>query len=183
MKTLNTQRLILKSFEEEYLDDFFEYASSPYVGPAAGWEPHKTIEDSKVIMKSFLESDENYMIIYKENGKLIGSVGLHADKVRAYPNSREIGYVLSHDYWGMGIMTEAVSEVIECAFEHMGLSVLTVAHFPDNRRSKRVIEKLGFVYEGLVPEAYLCADGTYRDEQRYRMTAEDYKRMRRNTVW
>lgn len=180
MKTLETDRLVLKSFEEKYLDDFFEYASSPVVGPAAGWEPHRTIEDSRMIMKSFLESDENYMIIYKENGKLIGSVGLHHDKLRNYRNCREIGYVLSDKYWGRGIMTEAVREVIRHAFENMGLSVLTVGHFPSNHRSCRVIEKLGFVYEGFEADAYLCANGTRRDEERYRMTKDDYIRIKEN---
>lgn len=51
-----------------------------------------------------------------------------------------IGYVLSEDYWGKGLMTEAVKEVIRYLFEEVKLDIITIYHYPFNVRSKRVIE-------------------------------------------
>lgn len=73
MKTLETERLILRKFVEDDLDDLFEYAQSPNVGPNAGWAPHKTKEDSANILKMFIEEDEVWAIVEKKSNKVIGS--------------------------------------------------------------------------------------------------------------
>ncbi len=59
---------------------------------------------------------------------------------------KEIGYVLSKDYWGRGLMPEAVRRVIAFCFEEQGLDALTVGHFSKNSQSRRVIEKCGFSF-------------------------------------
>lgn len=57
MKILETERLLLRDFEESDLDDLFEYAKSPNVGPNAGWSPHMSKEDSMNIIKMFMEGE------------------------------------------------------------------------------------------------------------------------------
>ena len=57
---------------------------------------------------------------------------------------REIGYVLSKDYWGKGLMPEAVNRVIKFCFEQENYDYLMCSHFVINSQSKRVIEKSGF---------------------------------------
>lgn len=57
---------------------------------------------------------------------------------------REIGYVLSKDYWGMGLMPEAVKAVIKYLFEDVKLDFIICNHYTDNDQSKRVKEKCGF---------------------------------------
>ena len=57
---------------------------------------------------------------------------------------REIGFVLSKDYWGKGLMPEAVSGVIKWLFDEVGLDFIVCGHSPENLRSKRVQEKCGF---------------------------------------
>lgn len=59
---------------------------------------------------------------------------------------REIGYVLSKDYWGMGLMPEAVQAVISYLFDVARLDFIIVGHFDWNKQSRRVIEKCGFQY-------------------------------------
>ena len=69
---------------------------------------------------------------------------------------REIGYVLSRDYWGMGIMPEAVNAVINYLFNDLGLDFLTCGYYDFNRQSKRVQEKCGFKpYRKLVMDTRL----------------------------
>ncbi len=93
--------------------------------------------------------DAERALVLKENGKVIGSLGILADRLRheGMGKGREIGYVLSHAYWGRGLMPEAVKRIIRFVFEEEKLDYLAVSHFTFNARSKRVIEKCGFRYE------------------------------------
>ena len=148
---IETDRLILRAWQESDLNDFYEYASVEGVGEMAGWKHHESIEVSKKILQSFISGKSTFAIVYKENNKVIGSLGLHeswANHEDLYKdkNAKEIGYVLSKSYWGMGLMPEAVKGVIEFCFDKCNLDILTICHFSFNSQSKRVIEKCGFKY-------------------------------------
>ncbi len=148
---LETERMILRPWKETDIDDFFEYASVDGVGQAAGWKPHESKEESAQILQLFIEEKKTFAIVLKENNKVIGSIGLekmYLDLGEPYTSrkGREIGYVLSKDYWGHGLMTEAVQEVIRYCFQNVGCDFLLVDHFEKNHRSQRVIEKCGFKF-------------------------------------
>ncbi len=148
---IETKRLILKAFAKEDLQDFYNYASVPGVGEMAGWPHHKSIETSKQILHSFIEEKEVFAVHHKLDGKVIGSLGLHkswANEDKAYKGLKvkEIGYVLSKDYWGQGLMPEAVKAVIDYGFNVLDLDAFTCGHFLDNSQSQRVIEKCGFEF-------------------------------------
>ncbi len=177
MKTLETNRLILRSFKVTDLDDFYEYAKNPNVGPNAGWPPHASREDSRKILTSFIENGEVWAIVLKENNKVIGSLGIHRDQLRTATDVRMLGYVLSEDYWGRGLMTEAARAAIRYTFETMDISLLTVHHYSHNQRSRRVIEKLGFHYEGTLRHCSRIYDGTVHDTACYSMTREEWEKL------
>lgn len=148
---LETEHLILRPFKEADLDDFYEYASVPGVGEMAGWDHHRSREESKRILGMFISEKNIFAVVYKENNKVIGSLGLHGSWANNDPDHsglkvKEIGYVLSKDYWGHGLMPEAVKEVIKYCFDTLGLDALTICHFVTNSQSKRVIEKCGFTF-------------------------------------
>ena len=95
--------------------------------------------------------DEKKTFALEYQGKVIGSLGVEAYDEQTYPEldaveAREIGYVLSRDYWGHGLVPEAVQAVIAYLFDTVGLDVIVVGHFARNGRSRRVIEKCGFTY-------------------------------------
>src|SRR5689334_20952019 len=103
MKTLETNRLILRDWCESDSRDLFEYASDNRVGPNAGWPVHKNEEESKSIIKMFIENNDCYAIVLKSENKVIGGIGLHErtpDENLQDLNQREIGYVLNPKYWG-----------------------------------------------------------------------------------
>lgn len=144
---IETDRLILRPWRESDLEDFYEYASVDGVGQMAGWAPHKSMEESKAILGMFIRGGKTLALELKENGKIIGSVGLEElapDPVEGESYGREIGYVLSKDYWGRGLMPEAVRAVIDYCFDVLRFHYLTCSHFLRNDRSRRVIEKTGF---------------------------------------
>lgn len=174
MKTLETDRLILRPFKESDLEDFYEYAKNPNIGPNAGWPPHKNKEESQKILSIFIEENDVWALVYKENNKMIGSVGLHKDSLRSTEDVKMLGYVLSQHYWGKGIIEEASKAAIGYAFDELTVSLVTVHHYPFNQQSKRVIEKCGFTYEGTLRHAAKLYDGRLLDLCCYSMTKEEW---------
>ena len=133
MKTLETERLRLTMFTMEDAADLYDYAKNPNVGPHAGWSPHKSREESEIIIRDLFLPNETWAIRMKDEtkadgkpGKVIGSISLEPDRYRPDANSKELGYSLSEDYWKQGIMTEAAKEVIRFAFEELGLSQIGI---------------------------------------------------------
>ena len=148
---IETPRLILRPWTESDLSDFYEYARVEGVGEMAGWCHHTSPEESTAILGSFILHKKTFALELKANGKVIGSLGLEEmrpDPVAEEKHGREIGYVLSKDYWGRGLMPEAVQAVINYCFSVLQLDYLTCGHFVQNSQSRRVIEKCGFVYCG-----------------------------------
>ena len=146
---LETDRLVLRAFEMSDLDDFYEYASVEGVGEMAGWRHHESRQKSLEILELFISEDKTFAICLKENGKVIGSLGVERygmeEALTEFDGykGREIGYVLGKDYWGRGIMPEAVKAVIGYLFEVCDLDFLTCGYYDFNSRSKRVQEKCG----------------------------------------
>jgi ribosomal-protein-alanine N-acetyltransferase len=175
MQTLETTRLRLRKWQASDLADMYEYASVPGVGEMAGWPHHTGIEVTEGILEKFIAGDEVFAVVLKETGKVIGSLGVHRrTRDENYPveNQREIGYVLSRDYWGQGLMPEAVRAAITYAFEQLHVDVLWCGHFTHNPQSQRVVEKTGFrYYRDSTRDTVL---GKTFDEKQYIMTKEDY---------
>ena len=159
---IETERLILRPFKQSDLHDFNEYASVPGVGEMAGWKHHETIEKTQEILDMFIKEDKTFAIVFKKTNKVIGSLGVEKygleEKLTEFTSyyGREIGYVLSKDYWGKGIMPEAVGAVINHLFNDLNLDFLTCGYYDFNNQSKRVQEKCGFKpYRKLVMDTRL----------------------------
>ena len=146
---IETERLILRPWRETDLEDMFEYARVPGVGEMAGWPHHKNRETTRQVIDMFIRDKDVLALELKETGKVIGSLGIHEndnDHVGPGYLGREVGYVLGKDYWGRGLVPEAVKAVIDYCFEMLGYDYLLCGHFPWNNQSRRVIEKCGFQY-------------------------------------
>ena len=158
-KSIKTERLILRPFAESDLADFYEYASVEGVGERAGWAHHKSIDESREILARFIEEDKTFAICLKESDKVIGSLGVEKygseDKLTEFDGyrGREIGFVLSKDYWGRGFMPEAVKAVMEYLFVELDYDFLICGYYNFNEQSKKVQQKCGFVpYRALTME-------------------------------
>lgn len=178
METLHTPRLVLRSFEPEDLEDFYAYAQDPEVGPRAGWKPHANRQETEKILGGFIRDGEVWALWHREDKKVIGSLGLHRDAARSVEDVRMLGYVLARPYWGQGLMPEAAEAAMDYGFARLGLALISVAHFPFNAASRRVIEKCGFSYEGTRRHALRRYDGMVLDECCYSMTREEWQALR-----
>ncbi|NDV58415.1 GNAT family N-acetyltransferase [Bacteroides sp. 519] len=158
---IETERLLLRPIIESDADDIYEYSKNKNVGINAGWEAHKSIEETREVMKTvFLNQESVFGIVLKETGKLFGTIGLITDPKRKNEKVRMIGYAIGEDYWGKGYMTEAVTALLRFGFEELNLDLISAYCYSYNEGSKNVLKKCGFRYEGRL---YL-AERRYDDE-------------------
>ena len=143
---LQTKRLILRPWSENDAEELYKYASDPEVGPPAGWPPHTSVENSCEIIRTVLSAPETYAVCLKENGKPIGSVGFHRNDLAERDDEYELGYWIGKPFWGQGLIPEASRELLRYAFEDLVMNRIWCGYYDGNEKSRRVQEKLGFVF-------------------------------------
>ncbi len=161
---LETEHLTLRRMKPDDAGDMFEYASRADVTKYLTWEPHPdhtyTREYLQYIQKQYEDGEfYDWAVIDRAEMKMIGTCGFTSfDDAN---NTGEIGYVLNPDYWGQGLMCEAVNEVLRFGFQRLDLHRIEAKHMEGNLQSRRVMEKCGMTYEGTHREAMLIK-GSYR---------------------
>ena len=138
---LETERLILRRWEDSDAESLYEYAKDPAVGPIAGWPPHRSVEESRDVIRNVLNGPEAYAVCLKTDSRAIGAIELklngHSD-LTGMDNECELGYWLGRPFWGQGIMPEAAGELLRHAFEDLGVRKVWCGYYEGNTRSGRV---------------------------------------------
>lgn len=148
---MQTDRIILRPWQESDAEALFKYASSPEVGPRAGWPPHKSVEESREIIRTIFSSDTMWAVVLKGTNEAIGCAGyLTADhsNLNIAADECEVGYWIGQPYWNQGICTEAMKLVVDYCLNVKKFKTLWGGYFPENPASGRVMEKLGFTPTG-----------------------------------
>ena len=146
---LETERLILRPWEESDAESLYEYAKDDHIGPIAGWPPHESIENSREIICNVLSVPETYAVCLKSDNRAIGSIGLlvgNSSNLDLPEDEGEIGYWIGVPFWGQGLIPEATREMIRHSFEDLHLKRMWCGYFEGNSKSKRTQEKCGFHY-------------------------------------
>lgn len=141
---LETSRLLLRRFVASDAAEMFRaWAGDEEVTEYVTWQTHKSIDDTRNVLaeweSGYRATVNNWAVVLKESGALIGSIGLN--ELNAY--TAEIGYVLAKEHWGKKLMPEAATKVIEHGFERLGYFKITAKHFVENGKSGRVMQKVG----------------------------------------
>ena len=113
---METGRILLRYWEESDAEALFKYASDPDVGPRAGWPAHKSVEESREIIRTFFHNDTTWAIVLKETGEAIGCIGYYTHETSNIPigkNDCEVGYWIGKPYWNKGICTEALKLMLD----------------------------------------------------------------------
>lgn len=147
---LETERLILRRWEESDAEDLYTYAKDPDVGPAAGWPAHRSVEESRQSIRNVLSAEETYAICLKPDGRPIGAIALklkgHTDMTDR-DDECELGFWVGKPFWGRGITPEAVKAILRHAFADIGMTKVWIGYYEGNVKSKRVQEKCGFRFQ------------------------------------
>ena len=136
-----TERLILRRYTKEDLQDLYEYLSDKEV---VKYEPYKplTFDETKENLEWRIGTDEMIAVELKDSHKMIGNVYMGKREFEAL----EIGYVFSRDYWGHGYATESCRALIQQAFSN-GIHRVYAECDPCNKSSWKLLETLGFQRE------------------------------------
>jgi [ribosomal protein S5]-alanine N-acetyltransferase len=177
LPTLETERLILRKMTLDDAEAVFAYASDPRVSRYTLWEAHRYIEDSRAFLELEVSKRESggepdWGIVYKGDHRLVGTCGIiswEPQHARA-----EIGYALSREYWGRGLMPEAARAMIRFGFERMSLNRIEARCIAENAASTRVMEKAGMTHEGTLKQRELIK-GAYRDIEVYAILREELR--------
>ena len=175
LPVLHTERLVLRAFDLSDAVDVYAFGHNEEVSRMAGFATHRTLEDSRRMIEGFIASGAVWAIVEKRTGHVIGFVSLHKDDSRYTANARKLAYTLAEEAWGQGYATETCRELIRYAFEELDCQVLAVTHFPFNQKSKRVIKKLGFAYEGVMRHAHDLPGGEVSDLVCYSLLRSEYE--------
>lgn len=165
---IETERLILRNYKISDLDDYYQYVSNPKVGPMAGWNPYTSIDKAKERLEIEMSKPLQFAIELKENHKVIGSIEIMDTKkermgIEIDPNSKEIGAILSEEYWGKGIMPEALKAIMEYCFNVLNVDVVYAGHVEANKQSARLQEKCGLEVIGRRQNYRTWIDGEQTD--------------------
>ena len=108
-----------------------------------------TEQDATDYISAMLSEDENetFAFAITTDNKAIGSIGAFRQK-NIHKHTAEIGYYIAEEYWGKGLMTEAVKQICSYIFDKSNIVRIYAEPFSYNKASCRVLEKAGFLYEG-----------------------------------
>jgi putative acetyltransferase len=173
-----TERFILRAWERNDIDDFYEFEKIPDIGIMTGRKPVENREEAIDRLNFYIndKNKERFAIVLKKTGKVIGNICIAPDKNRGNFSAKLISYTLSKDYWNKGYMTEAVKRVIEYTFDELKIDLLTAFHYPHNLQSKRVIEKCGFEYETTIKGSQTTYNGQTFDAVVYSILKKDWEK-------
>ena len=134
---------------------------------------HYTLADAEAFIDGSLPAREGAALCYaiELDGQAAGSIGLFRGS-DIYRKNAELGYWLAEEYWGRGVMTDAVRQICAEGFAKWDIERVYAEPFADNAASRRVLEKAGFALEGTMRRgAY--KNGAYRDWCMYALLRED----------
>lgn len=148
---LETNRLNLRRLTSTDVNEILALRSNPEIMKFIP-RPLITTQEEALEFISAMDTNVNnnsvinWAITTKENDQLIGMIGYYRMKPENY--RAEVGYILSAEYHGQGIMTEALQRVVQFGFEEMGLNSIEAVIDPENYGSEKVVLKNNFVKEG-----------------------------------
>ena len=168
--TLVTSRLILRGLEPEDETAIFPYASDPQVTAFMLWDTHRSIEDTRMFLHEFIAANYrmgvlDYALCLREQpGRVIGSMGIYLRSTQH--QTAEIGYILSNQHWGKGLVPEAGRKLIDHVFRTTQVHRISAPIFAENTKSRHAASKMGMTLDGVLRESLLIR-GVRRDEAVY----------------
>ncbi len=169
---MNHLNVRLRHFVPGDAEHLAEIANNPKIAANLrdGFPSPYTLEDAQKYIADAMTANPTIRFAIEWNGEHVGNVGIFpGDDI--YRLSAEIGYFVAEPYWGKGIATEAIKQIVEYGFSSLGMVRIYAGVFEYNPASMKVLEKCGFQKEGIARKA-LIKNGKIWDEHRYAIVRE-----------
>ena len=174
--SLTTNRLLLRQIQPQDVEALFATFSDEEAMQFYGHEPHRSLDDTRALIEQIQaryarQEAIRWGITLKGEDRVIGSCGFyHFD---AGFHRAETGYELHRVFWGQGMMTEAMSAILTFGFTELGLHRIEAIIDIANERSKGLLLKLGFTYEGNLRQRYFFRD-RFEDEHYFGLLKDEW---------
>ena len=182
---IETPRLVLTWPTAEQIDGYYASIVGTNIfdtifwdGPSDPQDLHDWWAENQSRDPSNHSLELNFAIIERDSNRCIGGTGLRP--IAREPRVIDLGYALATDSHGKGYATEAVGALVNEAFAHRGAERIFGNAFVGNQASRRVMEKLGFIYEG-TQHRTVCKNGTWIDQWMLAITRPDWQRREKPT--
>lgn len=167
MNASNKVTFKLRPFQESDVESLVKYANNPKIAANltdAFPNPYGS-EDAQRFIKLTKERNQNGIFAIEIDGEACGAIGIHA-QTDIHRKSMECGYWLAEKYWGKGIITEAIKQIVEYGFNTFDIVRIYARPFSYNIPSQRALEKAGFKHEATLKKACF-KNGQFCDEMIY----------------
>lgn len=175
---LETERLLLRQLRAEDAEAVFGILSDRAVArfynqltPIAVDQVRRVIRERNDLREAM--TGIWWGVVLREEEQVVGGIGIHGWDPGQY--RAQVGYELASAFWGRGIMTEALRAVVRFGFERLALNRIEAEVMPENAASTRLLERLGFVAEGVLRERG-CWKGGFHDLQMFSLLRADWRR-------
>ena len=174
--SLTTNRLFLRQIQPTDTEDLFATFSDEEAMQFYGHEPHRSVDETQALIEQIQARYARHEAIrwgitFKGEDRVIGSCGFH--QFDAGFHRAETGYELQRAFWGRGLMTEAMSAILTYGFDFLGLHRVEAIIDIANERSKGLLLKLGFTYEGNLRQRYFFRD-QFEDEHYFGLLRDEW---------
>lgn len=174
------EKVVIRELRLEDAESFYEFGKNSNIGYNAGWKPFGSMQTAKNVLFSHICNNETFCISNAKDDSFIGTISLYSNTFRNKVNARNLGFSISEELWGNGYATEAIQLMLTYAFGKLKVDIVACGHFTYNKRSERLIQSIGFTYEGLFRQYKKLYTGDVVDAKWYSMTKEEFERMRKN---
>lgn len=173
---LTGHNIDVRSLVYDDINDYYKYQSDSEVARLAGFKVIPSIEVCHNVMMGLIYKGETYTILNKDK-VFLGTINLYNKSIRQIKDCYTIGISLKKEAWGKGYGKEAILLLLAYAFKIKKALYIEIGCEPTNLRSKKLIEKIGFKYIGLIKDfAYKDRDITY-DLLYYSLSEKEYKEL------
>lgn len=145
MEQLETERLVMRKFKREDLNDFFEITSNKKVAEASDFNVHETKEDTLIEIETAIQDYDTYdacwAIESKSNHKVIGYIRIVNSSLKN--KQCALFWALGQDYWGLGYSEEILKVLIKYLFEEHPFEIIIVKYYNDTHFNNNILENVG----------------------------------------
>lgn len=170
---LETNRLMIRHYYENDYQDAYEMLNDEEILKYNCLEK-QTLDEVKFICKRFVDNQNEWVIVLKETGKVIGLISMNHDILRYGVNSMNLSYQLNTLYTRNGYMNEALRKLIYYYFDEVKLECISARVLGPNERSINLLLKLGFKYEGTLRHAIRAYKGIIYDDNLYSIIKKEF---------
>lgn len=163
---------ILRSWKMEDLDNLVKYANNPKIAAnlTDGFPHPYTREKGMTFIEMATKSSPTTIFAIDVKGEAIGGIGLHP-QTDIHIKNAELGYWLAEPFWGKGIISNAVKEIVNYGFDNFEINRIFARPFGRNIGSQKVLEKAGFILEAKFDKT-IFKNGQFEDEFIYAIRRE-----------